>query len=149
MWKMLMLKKYYSDITIWTYPPSAYATISHHFRVPPSPSPGGFLFERPLTEIVPLMEGGNISNIQYLLRADAKVLSLWQGKQNVKVILPWRFASLTHLRNQKTQPFWLTETLQFQEVSRADVFVRLVSIFEIKIEFLNVIFHEKRLRSYP
>ena len=37
MWKMF--KKYCGDVTIWTYPPPPYVTISHHFRVPPSPLP--------------------------------------------------------------------------------------------------------------
>ena len=45
--KMLMLKKYCGDFTIWTYPPP-YVIISHHFRVPLPPSPSGVLFERPL-----------------------------------------------------------------------------------------------------
>ena len=27
------------DVTIWAYPPPPYVTISHHFRVPPSPLP--------------------------------------------------------------------------------------------------------------
>ena len=29
-----MLKKYCGDVTIWTYPPPPYVTISHQFRVP-------------------------------------------------------------------------------------------------------------------
>ena len=44
-----MLKKYCGGVTIWTYPPLApYVTISHHFRVPLSLSPGDVLFGRPL-----------------------------------------------------------------------------------------------------
>ena len=42
-----MLKKYFGDVTIWSYPPSPYVTISHHSRVPPFPSLGDVLFERP------------------------------------------------------------------------------------------------------
>ena len=34
-----MLNKYCGDVTIWTYPPPPYVTISHHFREPPSPLP--------------------------------------------------------------------------------------------------------------
>ena len=46
-----MLKKYCGDVTIWAYPPTPYVTISQHFRVPPPPSPGEVLFERPPSDI--------------------------------------------------------------------------------------------------
>ena len=36
---MLMLKKHCGDVTIWTYPPASYVTISYHFMVQPSPPP--------------------------------------------------------------------------------------------------------------
>ena len=35
MWKMLILKKYCGDVTIWTYPSSPYVTISRHLWVSP------------------------------------------------------------------------------------------------------------------
>ena len=43
-----MLKKYCGDVTIWTNPPSLYVTISHHFRVSPSPYPVTSFLNYPL-----------------------------------------------------------------------------------------------------
>ena len=125
-------------------PPPPMPPLVTILEYPPPPLPVASFLNGPLLKSFRWWREGTFPTFNICLGLMPKFY-LWQGKQNVKVILPWRFASLTHLRNQKTQPFWRTETLQCQEVSWADV---LVSVFEIKIEFLNVIFHEKRLRSY-